>query len=101
MTTDHDHANPDIALLAWRRDMTQFRQVNLQVQGADQGSCMDALNTEMRKFTDEPASWTLVSARYTRETVASTQDGGTAFTVWALDAVLIKTEGLVPWSGLE
>jgi hypothetical protein len=104
MTTDHDHAhsnNQDVAMLAWRRDMTNFRQINLQVQGADEAGCLESLATELGKFSKSPNEWTMVSARYTRETVATTQGGETVITVWALDAVLIKTEGLVPWSGLD
>jgi hypothetical protein len=100
MTTDHDH-NPDVTLLTWRRDMTNFRHVNLQVQGADEAGCLDSLATELGKFAVDPDEWTMVSARYTRETVTTTQGGDTVLTVWMLDAVLIKTDGMVPWSGLS
>lgn len=104
MTADHDHdrpADPEVALLAWRRDMTQFRQMNINVQGADEAGCLASLDAELAKFAEVPDDWTLVSARYTRETIATTQGGENTITVWALDAVMIKTEGLVPWSGLD
>jgi hypothetical protein len=104
MTADRDRdrpTNPEVALLAWRRDMTQFRQMNINVQGADEAGCLAALDAELDKFAVKPDDWTLVSARYTRETVATTQGGETVLTVWMLDAVMIKTDGLVPWSGLD
>lgn len=81
--------------------MTKFRQINLQVQGADELGCIAALRIELGKFAAYPDDWTMVSARYTRETVATSQGGETVLVVWALDAVLIMTEGLVPWSGVE
>jgi hypothetical protein len=104
MTADHDHdrsANPEVALLAWRRDMTQFRQMNITVQGADEAGCLASLDTELTRFAVVPDEWTLVSARYKRETIATTQGGENTITVWSLDAVMIKTDGLVPWSGLD
>lgn len=105
MTTDSDSTtttttNTDLELIRWRHGMTNFRYINLRVQGSDEAGCLDALDTELRKFAVDPAQWTLTSARYTRETAQSLA-GETTITVWMLDAILVKAEGIVSWAGIE
>lgn len=97
MTTDRDKP-VDVELLKWTRDMTKFRQVSVEVQGGNEAECLLALDMKMKKFAKDSKEWELISARYTNESVQS-MSGETQISVWKLDAVIVKTEGLVPWSG--